>query len=703
MEILLRLIFFIFLFGVAPIVQAVTIIPRPENSLGLMGYWTFDGVDMISNVNDRSGNNNDGRLTSTISTTTVPGKWGQSLNFDGTGDVRGFTASPVAQAAPISACLWVKPDDTTSRTVVADRDSTTNGWQFGVNRTTVGNLSLIHDASVVQVASGVTAGEWNHVCYSWDSVTTLTSFYNNGTLRGSSNLAAEGETRTGTPFRIGHSAATGFSTPFKGAIDDVRVYSRVLTGTEITALYRSGSSRVGNSSTLTQGSVLANGLTVHSSFDGADVTDARVYDRAGGTSGYFSGGATSSAKTLGILGQAFTFDGSNDYVYFSYDPPNTSQTMSVWVKTTSSSKSIMGFASLHPTGGSNDRQFYINAAGTVTYRVWDGSEKTRTSTSRVNDGRWHFITGRYEEGVGISLFVDGVQEGTTLSTGAPFNYSPPAYLSVGKESISAYLPGTIDDVRFYNRALSAAEIKQLYQLGGGVQNASSATLTAGTPLASGLVGHWTFDGAKMTQNVADSSGLGNNGFLSGFTSTTTAIGKLGQALLLDGTDDRVNMGDVASLRLTGSMTISTWIKPDSLGYSGGGQPGIMINKLGFQRAYNFALNTTGTVIINIASDSTTLVSRASTGVLTTDRWYHVVGVYDSSAQTLSTYINGALSNGTLTGTVPASQFSDNSQPVWIGGRNDFATQYFDGTIDDVRIYNRALSAAEVLQLYNLGK
>ena len=73
-------------------------------------------------------------------------------------------------------------------------------------------------------------------------------------------------------------------------------------------------------------------------------------------------------------------------------------------------------------------------------------------------------------------------------------------------------------------------------------------------------------------------------------------------------------------------------------------------------------------------------------------WYHVAGVYNASAQTLDIYVNGVQDNGTLRGTIPASQINS-AVNVNIGRRS--GGYYFNGVIDDVRIYNRALSQAEI--------
>jgi hypothetical protein len=70
----------------------------------------------------------------------------------------------------------------------------------------------------------------------------------------------------------------------------------------------------------------------------------------------------------------------------------------------------------------------------------------------------------------------------------------------------------------------------------------------------------------------------------------------------------------------------------------------------------------------------------------------VTGVYDATAQTLNIYVNGVLDNGVLSGSVPSSQYSDPAN-VNIGRRG--GGFYFQGTIDEVRLYNRALTQAEI--------
>jgi hypothetical protein len=89
----------------------------------------------------------------------------------------------------------------------------------------------------------------------------------------------------------------------------------------------------------------------------------------------------------------------------------------------------------------------------------------------------------------------------------------------------------------------------------------------------------------------------------------------------------------------------------------------------------------------------THAKRYSTTVRSLNVWYHVASVYDTAASTLDIYVNGVRDNGVLFGTIPASQINNSAVNANIGRRS--GGFYFNGIIDEVRIYNRALSAAEI--------
>ena len=97
--------------------------------------------------------------------------------------------------------------------------------------------------------------------------------------------------------------------------------------------------------------------------------------------------------------------------------------------------------------------------------------------------------------------------------------------------------------------------------------------------------------------------------------------------------------------------------------------------------------------VGVSSNGNSMTQRYSTTARALNTWYHVAGVYDAAARTLNIYVNGVLNNGVLAGTVPASQF-DPAQSVFIGRRSSGGF-HFNGTIDELQLYNRALTASEI--------
>ena len=145
------------------------------------------------------------------------------------------------------------------------------------------------------------------------------------------------------------------------------------------------------------------------------------------------------------------------------------------------------------------------------------------------------------------------------------------------------------------------------------------------------------------------------------------------------------------LQITGSMTWSAWVKaaanpPDD---------GQIVAKSNDTSGWQFKTSPdTGphTFGVGVAGATNTFVQRYSATVRSLNVWYHVAGVYNASARTLDIYVNGVLNNGTLSGTIPGSQINS-AVNVNIGRRS--GGYYFNGVIDDVRIYNRAQSQAEI--------
>src|SRR5439155_11822047 len=212
---------------------------------------------------------------------------------------------------------------------------------------------------------------------------------------------------------------------------------------------------------------------------------------------------------------------------------------------------------------------------------------------------------------------------------------------------------------------------------------------APTPIpAPGLVAAYNFnEGSGST--VADSSGHGLTGTVQGATWTTG--GRYGNALNFNGSSSYVDLGNPSLLQLIGSTTWSAWVNAAS----DPADDGQIIAKSNDTSGWQFKTSPdTGphTFGVGVSGGANTFAQRYSTTVRSLNVWYHVAGVYNASARTLDIYVNGVLDNGTLRGTIPASQINS-AVNVNIGRRS--GGFYFNGVIDDVRLYNRALSQAEI--------
>ena len=207
-------------------------------------------------------------------------------------------------------------------------------------------------------------------------------------------------------------------------------------------------------------------------------------------------------------------------------------------------------------------------------------------------------------------------------------------------------------------------------------------------LPSGLVAAYSFNEGSGSK-VTDLSGNNITGTV--FGATWTTAGKYGNALSFNGSNSYVDLGNPAVLNLTSSMTVSAWIN------STGNPPddGQIISKSdnysGWQlkTSQDMGSRTFGTAVTNTSGSR---VQQYSSTTPALNTWYFVAGVYDASARTMKVYVNGVLANGTLRGTVPSSQLSSTFNAN-IGRRS--GGFYFKGIIDEVRVYNRALSQAEI--------
>jgi hypothetical protein len=222
----------------------------------------------------------------------------------------------------------------------------------------------------------------------------------------------------------------------------------------------------------------------------------------------------------------------------------------------------------------------------------------------------------------------------------------------------------------------------------GYSNVATAT-ASGPPPSTGLVAAYAFSEGSGT-TTADATGKGHTGTLLGSATFTTA-GKYGKGLSLNGSTAYVDLGNAADLQITGSMTWSAWIYATA-NPADDGQIIAKSNSAGwqFKTSPDTGQQTFG---VGVSPSSSSLTQRYSNTVRQLSTWYHVAGVYDAAGATLNIYVNGVLDNGVLRGTIPTSQYNNAGEQVVIGRRT--GGYYLQGTIDELRLYNRALSQTEI--------
>ena len=205
----------------------------------------------------------------------------------------------------------------------------------------------------------------------------------------------------------------------------------------------------------------------------------------------------------------------------------------------------------------------------------------------------------------------------------------------------------------------------------------------------GLVGAWAFDEGSGTTTSDQSAAFGNNGTLRARRGQTG--GRFINALLFNGTNARVNVPDSASLDLTTGMTVEAWVKPTVVS---GWQTAVVKEQSG-DLVYGIYANTSNNrpeaqVFVGGAIRSVDGTAQLPVGV-----WTHLAASYDGAA--LRLYVNGTqVAQTAVSGAILAS-----ASPLRVGG-NGVWGEYYNGLIDEVRVYNRALSSGQIQSDMNRG-
>ena len=429
---------------------------------------------------------------------------------------------------------------------------------------------------------------------------------------------------------------------------------------------------------------------------GAAVTDAST----SGNSGSVSGAARTPS---GRFGQALSFDGVNDIV--SVPDANSldltsGMTLEAWVKP-SALGSAWRTAILKERTGNLVYGLYAGTnTGKPAGEAWIGDYQEIFGTSALPLNTWTHLTVTFD-GATERLYVGGIQTASRTVTGAMTPST--GALKIGGNTVwGEWFQGLIDEVRIYNRALSTTEIQSDMNTAVGAAGAAATPAPTPTPTTTptptatptptptptpgpaGLVAAYGFNEGSGS-STGDLSGSGNVGSVLGGASWASA-GRFGKARAFNGSNGSVKVADRASLDLTTGMTLEAWVKPAALS----GWSCVILKERPEIHHLSYELSA------NTASDKPSAfiwVGSAERGVygsgkLPVATWTHLASTYDGA--TLRIYLNGVLASSTAgSGAITAS-----SGDLRIGG-NSLWGEWFNGLIDEVRIYKQPLSAVDI--------
>jgi hypothetical protein len=401
--------------------------------------------------------------------------------------------------------------------------------------------------------------------------------------------------------------------------------------------------------------------------------------------------------TKGMVGNALIFDGIGDHIKLNNQVvESTAVTVSAWVRPDSAPTNVNRVVGSELA---NDGFIlYFDASGHARFLVGDGTTTGDVvGTTVIQSGGWYHLVGTYD-GTTTSIYVNGVLEGTDGTSPATITYPAGGNTYIGGDESGGVGPerlfkGAIDEVAIFDRALSSDEIKTLAYKS---QSRLDAGLLAFYP-AHEEQDHSSWDSYDNQLGLYPMTLVGGASF---------DDGKIGDGLTFDGVNDYANLGALGPSGAT-PRTLSFWIKLDECPGAVPATCPSAVNKffMSFGEAVGgkffaprivSATNALGIMIHNAGDYEDIQCSDVGYEELE-DKWNHITYTYDGDT-TITIYVNGMFDCSATTG-IPLDTSS--GFDAYIGARNDGGWSL--GTvadIDEVGIWSRALSPGEIIELYN---
>ncbi|MCX6874934.1 MAG: LamG domain-containing protein [Verrucomicrobia bacterium] len=662
---------------------------------GLVAWWPGDGHGF-----DLSPNHNNGSLAGNAA--YGPGLVNQSLQFHGGTDSVIVPDSPSLQiASQFTIQAWINPatygDEPGSppgRAIASKVGGAggNNGYQFYLSSGRPGGQfnspGAVWPSQWIDAPAPVPLNTWSHVVWTYDQ--SVMRLFVNGAEVASKVIGAHPIATTSANLRI--SRDDNGNTPFSGSIDELAIFNRALSANEIAALYAAGSA-----------GMCKPAVTDH--FDDANLGTNTL----GLGSGWI---AVPNGKPVTESGSALSFAaGGGDWGNSKVNGKDTFTSLSQrghlftwvvrapWFSHVAAGLRIQ-MALVSANGDRNaGNEMWLNTEGGVHGLVLLDAKASSGATSTAlhaqvydnNDTKPSGADGVLRAAVDLGTYFQGEWLTVQLRT-TPTGYGWSVNgVDIGGATWQQAGLGFGPGEEFEHGAFAMLMVQNQYS-GDGALDCDRFTATTvqevGVPSA-GLVSWWRAEG-----NALDSAGSQQGNLANG---ATFAPGQRGLAFQLDGLDDAVRFPGTryGALDLTNQqLTVSAWVnlasisQPFGLGH-------VIVGKYWTTSADGYQLQVfNGQLRLDLATSARPDFFLAASQILPTNEWVHVAGTYDGSRACL--YVNGAeIASAPLSGSI-----LHNDYDLAIGNDNGLSTEYgFNGLIDEVMIYDRALGADEVENLH----
>jgi len=421
--------------------------------------------------------------------------------------------------------------------------------------------------------------------------------------------------------------------------------------------------------------------------------------------------AGTTGAILGDSDTASTFSGSSSTGYAStlnlQAAPNTFSAEAWFSTTTTTGGKLIGFGSSTSGSSSNyDRHVYMDNAGRLNFGVYNGSAVDIRSASAYNDGAYHHVVATLS-GAGMALYVDGQLVGANTGTTSGQAYS--GYWRVGGDSLaswpnapsSGYFKGTLDDVAIYPTALTLQQVRQHFVDSGrnkpgfvAPADTYGATVWNSAPRI-----YYRMDDTSGTTATDTSGNLLNGTYVRGYTlGGSSPVTGTGSSIAFNGSTGTMNSGST-SLSVPSTYSMETWFKTSAS--SNGKLIGLGNSATGTSTSTdrNLYVLGNGKLVFGVLV-GTKYYLATSPAAYNDGKWHYAAATQGADGMTL--YVDGApVATNAQTGSKLTSGIwrigGDSLAGSWVSSGS--TAGFFNGSLDEVALYNAELSATDVRSHY----